>query len=123
MELLEICAESCFSSAFKTVICDLATKFFIKELDEFISTSDISKPTMTVTPEIMTSFSVYTLSETMMKRVPLLSQLFQGVVAGDNTKRTEIPICDPEIVSGFSDKEEEMSIKGKLLKVVQRREK
>ena len=122
VELLEICAKSCSSSAVEKAICELATAFFTKELDEFISTGDISQPTTTVTPETMTSFSVHTLSKTMTRRAPLLSHLFQGLV-GDKAKTAGTPICDPENGLGFSDEEEEASAEGKLSNVAQRREK
>jgi uncharacterized protein len=113
VELMEICANSCSSSAFKKAICELATTFFTNELDEFISTGDISQRTTTVTPETMTSFSVDALSGTMERRAPLLSHLFQGLV-GDKAKTAGTPICDPENGLGFSDEEEEVSAVGKL---------
>ena len=122
VELLEICAKSCSSSIFKKATCELATIFFMKELDQFISTGDISQSSTMATEEAMTSFLVHTLSKTMMRRVPLLSHLFQGLVA-DNTKKIEMPTCDQENVLEFSDEEEEMTTEGKPSKVAQRREK
>ena len=112
VELLEICAESCSSPAFKKAICELATTFLTKELDEFISTGDISQPTTTITPEKLTSFTVHTLSETMMRGAPLLSRLFQGLV-GDTV---ETPIYDPENAMEFSDEEEEVPTEESLSK-------
>jgi len=107
VELLEICAKSCSSSAFKEAICRLATTFLTKELDEFISTGDIYQPTTTITAETLTSFSMHTLLEIMLRRAPLLTHLFTGLV-GDRTKNTEtMPLYDSEDGLEFSDEEEE----------------
>ena len=109
VELLEICAKSCLSSVFIKAICELATTFLTKELDEFISTSDIFQHTTTVTPATLTNFSVQTLSETMTRHAPLLSHLFQGLVVGDKAKTAETPIWDPANGLEFRDEEEEVS--------------
>ena len=68
--------------------------FLTKELDEFTSTGNIFQPTTTITPETLTSFSVHTLSEIMMRRAPLLSHLFKGSV-GDRAETPETLIYDP----------------------------
>src|SRR5579859_3382055 len=68
VELLEICGERCKSEVFKRTICDLAITTFRTELHKFLATKKIYQPTMTITPEPLTTFSLHTLSETMTTR-------------------------------------------------------
>lgn len=89
VELLEICGQWCDSFAFKKAICELATRFLRTELDEFISTKMIYQSTTTITPEILTTFSSQTISETMTTYAPFLSGLFQGLLIDDGIETSK----------------------------------
>jgi len=101
MELLAICGERCNSEGFKKTICELAATILRTELEKFISSKKIYQPTTTITPETLTTFSLHTLSETMITHAPLLSHLFRRLVTNDGS---ETPKTNQ---SGQREKEEE----------------
>src|SRR5579859_512775 len=86
MELLAICGERCNSEGFKKTICELAATILRTKLEKFISSKKIYQPTMTITPETLTTFSLHTLSETMITHAPLLSHLFRRLVTNDGSE-------------------------------------
>ena len=83
VELLELCSECCDSPKFKKMVCELATKFFKTEFDQFTAGETIRQPTRTITPKILTSFSSQALSETYTTHAPYLAGLFKGLLGND----------------------------------------
>src|SRR5216117_1556357 len=126
VELLEICGERCNSKGFKRTICELATTILRAELDKFIATRKIHQPTTTITPERLTTFSLHTLSETMIMHAPLLWHLFQRLLETPNSHehgvRKGAATEEVEWLES-SDEEMELSTEGHLEKNAARRSK
>jgi hypothetical protein len=117
VELLRICGEQCNSEEFKRTICKLATTILGSELNKLISAKKLYQPTTTITPEVLTTFSFHTLSETMTTHAPLLSRLFQQLSLNPNSNESGTGAAtDDEEWLESGDEEAESSTEGYLEK-------